>query len=154
MDKQPTNTDRNKINESSKFMRCSCGKVHVVVGSINDSRPTCQNCGGVDFTPVERGTAGYMPEYCDQKKDKNIWNGVMAVVLGPIHEWKDRMQDKYHFKFSKADLQDLAQSITVVGKNMINVTRDAFVKDSFVNMMQGKFSSFLYSRKRRNNQTK
>ncbi len=152
MNMQSTESDKQKVKESTRYMQCSCGKVHVVVDTINDSRPTCKECGGTSFKETDKGTAGYMPEYCDHAKDKNIWDGVMAVVLGPIHEWKSRMETKYGVTFSKADIQDLAQSITVVGKNMVNVTREAFVKDPFVLKMQSIFRSFLYSRKRRHNQ--
>lgn len=137
------------INPRPKYMEClECHTVHVVVDSINDDRPTCK-CGSDRFAPRDKGVPGYMPEFCDQNKDKDVWDGVMAVVLGPIHDWKSRMEEKHGITFTKGDLQDLARSMSIVGKSMVNTSRDGFVKDRFIKHLQGHFRSFLYARKRK-----
>ena len=147
---QQHQTTEPTIRPTTKFMECNgCHTTHVVIETITDDRPSCKNCGGIIFTAKDKGTPGYMPEYCDQWKDKSIWDGVMAVMLGPIHEWKTQMEEKYNIAFTKNDIQELARSITVVGKSMVNASRETFTKDRFVNQLKGQFKSFLYSRQRK-----
>jgi len=147
---QQRQTTEPTVQPTAKFMECNdCHTTHVVVPHITDDRPSCNKCGSTNFTPKEKGKPGYMPEYCDQWKDKAIWDGVMAVQLGPIHEWKTQMEEKYGIAFAKNDIQELAHSLTVVGKSMVNVSRDSFTKDNFVHQLKGQFRSFLYSRKRK-----
>lgn len=147
---QQQQTTSPPLQPTAKFMECNdCHTTHVVVPGITDDRPSCKNCGCVNFTPKDKGTPGYMPEFCDQHKDKSIWDGVMAVILGPIHSWKTDMEAKYNIQFTKNDIQELARSITVVGKSMVNQSRDSFTKDRFVNSLKGQWRSFLFSRQRK-----
>jgi hypothetical protein len=134
--------------QEAKFMECTkCHTVHIVT-NVNDERPTCKNCGNTEFIPRKKGIPGFMPEFCDQKKDKEIWDGVMAVVLSPINTWKSDIEKKYGITFSKNDISDLAHSITVVSKSMINLSRDEFSKDIFVKKLKNQYKSFLFSKKK------
>jgi len=131
------------------FQKCtSCNTVHIVREGLNDYRPTCKQCGGINFEPAEKGVAGYMPEFCDHNLDKRIWDGTMAVILGPIHSWKNEIEEKYGIEFSKNDIQDLASAITTVSKAMVSVDRTAFDSDAFVNRQKSVFRSYLYYRRR------
>src|SRR6056297_32535 len=126
------NSDK-KISQQPKFMKCNnCNTVHIVIKNINDVVPTCKVCNGKEFTPVQKGVAGYMPVYCNQYLDKNVYDGVLATFLSPIHVWKKTIEDKYNITISKNEIKDLATSLTIVGKAMVNSNRDLFSNDNFV----------------------
>jgi hypothetical protein len=131
-----------------KFMECTaCNTTHIVIANVSDERPSCKKCGGFNFKPRLRGVPGYMPEFCDQKKDQEIWDGVLAATLPPILHWKRGIEEKYKIKLSRNDIRELANSIGIVGKVMVNFSRDEFIKDKFVRRLRGVYRSFLYSRK-------
>lgn len=144
------NSSQKTSNAPSKFMKCkNCGTVHIVIKNISDEHPTCKTCGSNYFEPENKGVAGYMPVYCDQFLDKLVYDGVMATMLSPVHTWRKDIEQKYGISFSKHDIQDLANSLSVVGKAMVNSTRESFTEDNFVRRLKGQFKSYLYSKKKR-----
>jgi len=130
-----------------RFMECAhCGTIHIVVPHIVDPRPTCKKCGSLDFIPRVKGIPGYMPEFCDHRKDKEIWNSVVTVMAGPIYNWIKQVETKYQIKISREDVSELLHSVSVVGKSMVNTSRNSFIRDTFIRHLQSTFRSFVHSK--------
>ena len=145
------------INTSRpRFMVCNnCDTTHVINERVDDSNSTCSKCGSTNFSSSLKGVPGHKPQYCDTRLDISIWEGVMAIILGPITDWKTRMEEKHNIVFSKGDIRDLATSFTVVGKIMVNWTREGFVQDSFVKTCKTIYYSYIYLKRRKvQNKTK
>lgn len=132
------------------YMKCTnCEQLHIVIRNVRDYEPTCAKCNGINFKPVFKNPGGkFLPEFCNQQKDKEIWDGTMAIILGPIFNWTKRMETKYKITFSKPDVIDLATSLAIVTKLMLNWTRIAFEKNKFVMKMKEQYNYILRNQKK------